>query len=98
MRDFLNFIELPIVQGKERIRGENGRALHPTQKPEKLLELVILASSNENDIVLDPFFGMGTTGVVAQKLKRNWIGIEEKDDYTALAQERLNSNKIILNE
>ncbi|OGU18108.1 MAG: DNA methylase [Ignavibacteria bacterium GWB2_35_12] len=98
LRDFLNFIELPIVQGKERIRGENGRALHPTQKPEKLLELVILASSNENDIVLDPFFGMGTTGVVAQKLKRNWIGIEEKDDYTALAQERLNSNKIILNE
>lgn len=93
MRDFLDFIELPIVQGKERIRGENGRALHPTQKPEKLLELIILASSNENDIVLDPFFGTGTTGFVAQRLKRKWIGIEKKSDYTTLAKQRLKTTE-----
>lgn len=90
MRDFLDFIELPIVQGKERLRGENGRALHPTQKPEKLLELIIKASSNENDIVLDPFFGSGTTGYVAKKLKRNWVGIENNQDYLKIAEKRLN--------
>lgn len=90
MRDFLDFIELPIVQGKERLRGENGKALHPTQKPEKLLELIILASSNENEIVLDPFFGTGTTGLVAEKLKRKWIGIESNADYIKLAMKRLN--------
>jgi len=89
MRDFLDFIELPIVQGKERLRGENGRALHPTQKPEKLLELIITASSNENDIVLDPFFGTGTTGFVAKKMKRNWIGIEKKSDFVKIGAERL---------
>src|SRR3972149_1103746 len=93
LRDFLDFIELPIVQGRERIRGENGRALHPTQKPEKLLELIILASSNKNDIVLDPFFGTGTTGVVAQRLKRNWIGIERNPDYIKLAKKRLNKKE-----
>lgn len=94
MRDFLDFIELPIVQGKERIRGENGRALHPTQKPEKLLELIIRASSNENDILLDPFFGTGTTGFVADKLNRYWIGIEKNTDYIKIAEERLNKNRI----
>jgi len=94
MRDFLDFIELPIVQGKERLRGANGRALHPTQKPERLLELVILASSNENEIVLDPFFGSGTTGFVAQKLKRAWIGIEKNEEYIKLAKQRL-QNEII---
>jgi len=93
MRDFLDFIELPIVQGNERIRGENGRALHPTQKPEKLLELIIKASSNESDIILDPFFGTGTTGFVAKKLKRNWIGIENNQDYIKIAEERLTSKK-----
>jgi site-specific DNA-methyltransferase (adenine-specific)/modification methylase len=93
MRDFLDFIELPIVQGKERLRGENGRALHPTQKPERLLELIIKASSNEKDIVLDPFFGTGTTGSVAKKLKRNWIGIENNSDYLKIAEERLTPNK-----
>lgn len=93
MRDFLDFIELPIVQGKERLRGENGRALHPTQKPERLLELIIKASSNEKDIVLDPFFGTGTTGFVAKKLKRNWIGIENNSDYLKIAEERLTQKK-----
>ena len=91
MRDFLDFIELPIVQGKERLRGENGRALHPTQKPEKLLNLIIQASSKKGDIVLDPFFGTGTTGVVAQKLNRNWIGIETNDEYIKMAKKRINN-------
>jgi site-specific DNA-methyltransferase (adenine-specific)/modification methylase len=90
MRDFLDFIELPIVQGKERLRGSNGRALHPTQKPEKLLSLIIQASSNERDLVLDPFFGTGTTGFVAEKLNRNWIGIENKPEYIQLAEQRIN--------
>lgn len=89
MRDFLDFIELPIVQGKERIKGEDGRAAHPTQKPEKLLELIIKASSNENDIVLDPFFGSGTTGAVAEKLKRKWIGIEKNEKYIGVAEKRV---------
>jgi len=93
MRDFLDFIELPIVQGKERIRGEDGRALHPTQKPERLLELIILASSKEKDIVLDPFFGTGTTGFIANKLNRKWIGIENNDDYYKIASERLSKKK-----
>lgn len=89
MRDFLDFIELPIVQGKERLRGENGRALHPTQKPEKLLELIILASSNEGDLVLDPFFGTGTTGFVADRMNRKWIGIEMNPDYVNMAKKRI---------
>jgi len=89
MRDFLDFIELPIVQGKERIKGKDGRAAHPTQKPEKLLELIIKASSNENDIVLDPFFGSGTTGAVAEKLKRKWIGIEKNEKYIGVAEKRV---------
>ncbi len=62
---------------------------HPTQKPEKLLAKLILASSNENDIILDPFLGSGTTSVVAKKLKRNYIGIEENLQYLAWAEYRL---------
>ncbi len=93
MRDFLDFIKLPIVQGNERLRGDNNRALHPTQKPEKLLELIIKASSNERDIVLDPFFGTGTTGVVAQKFNRNWIGIENNIDYVNMAIQRVGRKK-----
>ena len=89
MRDFIDFVELPIVQGKERIKGNDGRAIHPTQKPEKLLELIIKASTNENDIVLDPFFGTGTTGKVAQKMNRRWIGIEKNEQYVLIAQERM---------
>jgi site-specific DNA-methyltransferase (adenine-specific) len=89
MRDFLDFINLPIVQGQERIKGENNKAIHPTQKPEKLLELIILASSKENDIVLDPFFGTGTTGFVAKKMNRNWIGIENNIDYINVSKKRL---------
>lgn len=89
LRDFINFIELPIVQGNERIRGINGRASHPTQKPEKLIELIIIASSDKNDVVLDPFFGTGTTGFVAYRLGRKWIGIESNKTYLAIANKRI---------
>jgi len=94
LRDFIDFIEMPIVQGKERIKGENGRALHPTQKPEKLIELILLASSDENDLILDPFFGTGTTGFVASRLKRNWIGIEINEDYCNIAHNRILGREI----
>jgi len=86
MRDFW---ELPLVQGKERLRGKNGKALHPTQKPEELLKRIILASSNKGDIVLDPFVGSGTTTYVAQKYGRNWIGIEKDKGYIKIAKQRM---------
>ncbi|MDR0603214.1 MAG: site-specific DNA-methyltransferase [Bacteroidales bacterium] len=89
MRGFFDFIEIPIVQGQERIKGVDGRAVHPTQKPEKLLELIIRASSNENDIVLAPFFGTGTTGKITEQLNRKWIGIEKNERYIIVANERL---------
>jgi modification methylase len=79
---------LPICSGKERLRV-NGKKAHSTQKPEALLYRVILASSNPGDVVLDPFFGSGTTGVVAKKLHRNWIGIEREEKYIQLAQKRI---------
>ena len=62
---------------------------HPTQKPEKLIAKLILASSNEGDLVLDPFAGSGTTAVVAKKLNRKFIAIEQNKDYCALTQKRL---------
>lgn len=82
---------IPISQGVERIKGENGRALHPTQKPEELLKRIIIASSNEGDVVLDPFLGSGTTAVVAKKLKRNYIGIEKNESYYKAAEKRLSN-------
>ena len=65
--------QIPLCTGKERLKGEDGGKLHPTQKPEALLYRVIMASSNVGDVVLDPFFGTGTTGAVAKKLGRNFI-------------------------
>ena len=62
---------------------------HPTQKPEKLLAKIILASSNEGDLILDPFLGSGTTAVVAKKLNRNFVGIEADEQYCLLAQKRI---------
>lgn len=97
LRDFLDFIELPIVQGKERIKSENGRALHPTQKPESLLERIILIGSKENDTILDPFMGSGTTGVVAKRLNRNFIGIEIDDFYYKIAKGRIDIAHTISN-
>jgi len=97
LRDFVDFIEIPIVQGRERIKGQNGRAIHPTQKPEKLIELIILASSDEDYIVLDPFLGTGTTGVVASRLKRKWIGIEINKKYFRIAHKRIFGKGFIKN-
>src|SRR5688572_1581800 len=80
--------EIPICGGAERIRVDGAKA-HSTQKPEALLYRVILSSSNPGDVVLDPFFGSGTTGAVAKKLHRHWIGIERDRDYIQIAQERI---------
>ena len=79
---------LPICSGAERIKV-NGKKAHSTQKPEVLLYRVILSSSNPGDVVLDPFFGSGTTGAVAKKLHRHWIGIEREARYIKIAQKRL---------
>ena len=81
--------QLPLVQGKERLRGSNGKALHPTQKPEEMLKRIIIASSNKNDVILDPFLGSGTTAYVAEKLDRKWIGIEKEIEYVKLSKKRL---------
>jgi DNA modification methylase len=80
--------QLPICSGDERLKI-NGQKAHATQKPEALLYRVILASSNPGDVVLDPFFGTGTTGVVAKMLHRHWIGIEREETYIRVANERL---------
>jgi modification methylase len=79
---------LPICSGKERLRV-NGAKAHSTQKPEALLYRVLLASSKPGDVVLDPFFGTGTTGAVAKKLHRQWIGIEREKKYVRLARNRI---------
>jgi len=79
---------LPLCTGPERLK-ENGKKAHPTQKPESLLHRVIMASSEVGDLVLDPFFGTGTTGAVAKRLGRDFLGIERDADYVTLAHERL---------
>lgn len=79
---------IPTSTGRERIKI-NGEKAHSTQKPESLLYRILLASSNPGDIVLDPFFGSGTTGAVAKKLQRNWIGIEQNPTYIQVASERI---------
>lgn len=79
---------LPICSGPERARV-NGQKAHPTQKPIALLYRVILATSHPGDVVLDPFFGTGTTGAVARLLGRHWIGVEQEERYIAVAQERI---------
>ncbi len=80
---------IPLCTGDERLKGEDGRKLHPTQKPEALLARTILSSSNPGDVVLDPFFGTGTTGAVAKRLGRHFIGIEQEPAYAAAARERI---------
>jgi site-specific DNA-methyltransferase (adenine-specific) len=80
---------MPLVQGRERLKGKSGRASHPTQKPEEMLKRIIAASSNKGDIVLDPFMGSGTTAVVAKRLGRKWIGIEKEKKYIELIYDRL---------
>ena len=90
---------IPICTGDERLKDRDGKKVHPTQKPENLLTRVIMSSSNIGDIVLDPFFGTGTTGAVAKKLGRNFIGIEQNANYAIEAQKRINSiNEIVSKE
>jgi modification methylase len=82
---------LPICTGEERLKDSAGDKVHPTQKPEALLYRVLLASSKPGDVVLDPFFGTGTTGAVAKKLGRHFIGIERDRDYITAARKRIDA-------
>ena len=78
---------IPICSGPERLKDGGGRKAHPTQKPEALLYRVLLATTNPGDLVLDPFFGSGTTGAVAKRLGRRWLGIERDASYARLAED-----------
>ena len=80
---------LPICSGGERLKDEDGRKLHPTQKPEALLHRCILSASNPGDTILDPFFGTGTTGAVARRLGRHFVGLERERDYADAARKRI---------
>src|SRR4051812_4316902 len=80
---------LPLCTGEERLKGVDGKKLHPTQKPESLLARVILSSSRPDDLVLDPFSGTGTTGAVAKLLRRRFIGFERDAGYAAAARQRI---------
>src|ERR1700741_5290510 len=82
---------LPLCTGEERLKDETGTKAHPTQKPEALLHRVIMASTKPGDVILDPFFGTGTTGVVAKRLGRHFIGVERHPPYAAAALERLDT-------
>jgi modification methylase len=80
---------IPLCGGPERLRDGDGKKAHPTQKPEALLHRVLLASTKPGDLVLDPFFGTGTTGAVAKRLGRHFIGIERDPGYARLARRRI---------
>lgn len=81
---------IPNCAGKERLKGPDGKkAAHKTQKPEKLVERCVRICSNPGDLVLDPFLGSGTTAVVAQRLGRNWIGIELDESFVKMSEDRL---------
>ena len=82
---------IPLCTGEERLKGTDGKKLHPTQKPEGLLARVILSASRPDDLVLDPFSGTGTTGAVARRLRRRYIGIERSSDYAQAARERIDA-------
>jgi len=85
---------LPICNGKERLK-KNGKKIHSTQKPEALLHRIILATTNKNDAVFDPFLGTGTTAVVAKKLGRKYFGVEKDKKYFKAASDRINKTQII---
>ncbi|HWL03594.1 MAG TPA: site-specific DNA-methyltransferase [Xanthobacteraceae bacterium] len=80
---------IPLCTGEERLKGDDSKKLHPTQKPETLLGRVILSSSRPDDVVLDPFCGTGTTGAVAKRLGRRFIGIERDATYAQAAERRI---------
>ena len=94
MRSTQNF---QIYNKKERLKN-NGKKVHSTQKPESLLHRIILASSNKNDLILDPFLGSGTTAVVSKKLGRNYFGIEKEKNYFDATKKRLENTDIIKDE
>jgi modification methylase len=79
----------PICSGGERMKNDDGRKSHPTQKPEALLHRIIVGTTNPGDVILDPFFGTGTTGAVAKLLGRHWIGLERDGDYVDVATRRI---------
>lgn len=87
MRDMWS---MSLVQGKERLKEKgSNKALHPTQKPEEMLKRIIIASSEEGDVVLDPFLGSGTTAIISKNLQRNWVGIEKEVKYIKAAKRRI---------
>jgi modification methylase len=79
----------PLCTGGERLKGREGRKVHPTQKPEALLHRILLTSTKPGDVVLDPFFGTGTTGAVARRLGRHFVGVEREANYIAAAANRI---------
>lgn len=87
-----------ICIGSERLKGKDGKKAHSTQKPEALLEKIILSSSKEGDLVLDPFFGTGTTGAVAKKFNRHFLGIEQNELYAKIASSRIKQVQSISDE
>jgi modification methylase len=87
----------PICTGNERLKNDNGDKLHPTQKPEALLARIMMASTKPGDVVLDPFFGSGTTGAVAKRLGRHFVGVEREQAYIDAANERIASVKPLEN-
>ena len=87
--DMHNFIESGICMGSERVKNTEGKTLHPTQKPVAVLEKIIKIASNENDIVLDCFNGVGSTGEAALKHNRRYIGIEIEKTYFDATEKRL---------
>ena len=86
--------DLPICNGSERLK-KDGKKIHSTQKPEALLHRILLATSNKNDLILDPFLGSGTTATVAKKLGRNYFGIEKEKNYFKAAEQRIKAKKPI---
>ncbi|GBR54381.1 site-specific DNA-methyltransferase [Gluconobacter sphaericus] len=89
---------LPLCTGNERLKNEHGLKLHPTQKPESLLHRVLVASTNANDVVLDPFCGSGTTPAMAKRLGRHYIAIERHPDYVKAARERVAGEERLTSE
>ena len=85
----------PLCTGRERLKDDAGRKVHPTQKPEALLARVILSASHPGDVVLDPFFGTGTTGAVAKRLGRDFVGLERDPGYAAAARARIDAVEVL---
>ena len=83
--------DIGICIGSERLKDTDGKKIHSTQKPEHLLYNIILSSTQKEDLVLDPFFGTGTTGAVAKRLGRHFVGIEREAAYIEAAKKRINS-------